>query len=64
MSRRHHLFTTPLKTFMAPLKHYYGEEIRRWQLHYELSELLVMHTWKFKQEKLRRMALGLTVSIQ
>ena len=34
------------KTFMAPLKHYYGEEIRRWQLqnkravtHYEVSEL-------------------------
>ena len=35
------------KTFMAPLKHYYGEEIRRWQLqnervvtHYEVSEPL------------------------
>jgi hypothetical protein len=34
------------KTFMAQLKHYYGEEIRRWQLqnkcavmHYEVSEL-------------------------
>jgi hypothetical protein len=34
------------KTFMTPMMHYYGEEIRRWQLqnksavtHYEVSEL-------------------------
>jgi hypothetical protein len=39
------------KTFMAPLEHNYGEEIRRWQLqnkravlHYEVSNSLVMHT--------------------
>jgi hypothetical protein len=44
--RSTHKLQSSDKTFMAPLKHYYGEETRRWQLqnksavtHYEVSEL-------------------------
>jgi hypothetical protein len=54
------------KTFFALLKHYCGEEMGRWHLqnkqaltHYEVSELFGNAYFKWKQEQLRQVDLGL-----
>jgi hypothetical protein len=53
MSRRHHLFSTPINTSAPAIrqnihgntKHYYGEEIRCWQLQNKSALLSIWTFW-------------------